>query len=82
MILLHIPTLCYSLLTALGVSYLALSDVSYPTVLGFSFLNELMKEFLGKYPALSVNQARRPYSFIDFSKSFINFKFFIKFVLL
>lgn len=55
------------LLTALGVSYLALSDLSYPTVLGFSFLNELMKEFLGKYLALTVNQARRPYSFIEFN---------------
>lgn len=55
--------------TALGVSYLALTDTSYPTVLGFSYLNELMKEFLGKYEALTVNQARRPYSFIEFNNS-------------
>ncbi|KAK3907999.1 Vesicle-trafficking protein SEC22a [Frankliniella fusca] len=57
------------LLTALGVSYLALTDLAYPTVLGFSFLNELMKEFLGKYLALTVNQARRPYSFIEFNNT-------------
>ncbi|XP_034230932.1 vesicle-trafficking protein SEC22a-like [Thrips palmi] len=65
--MLHTGTHTIYLITGLGVSYLALSDLSYPTVLGFSFLNELMKEFLGKYQALVVNQARRPYSFIDFN---------------
>ncbi|KAJ1522579.1 hypothetical protein ONE63_001764 [Megalurothrips usitatus] len=65
--ILHTGTHTVYLLTALGVSYLALCDSSYPTVLALSFLNELMKEFLGKYQAFAVNQARRPYTFIDFN---------------
>lgn len=50
------------------MTYLALCDSSYPTVLAFSFLNELMREFITKYETVRVNMARRPYSFIEFGK--------------
>lgn len=53
-------------ITTLGVTYLVLCDSSYPTILAFSFLNELMREFVTKYETVRVNMARRPYSFIEF----------------
>uniref|UniRef100_A0A1B6DKY2 Longin domain-containing protein n=1 Tax=Clastoptera arizonana TaxID=38151 RepID=A0A1B6DKY2_9HEMI len=53
-------------ITALGVTYLVLCNSSYPPVLAFSFLNELMREFITKYETVRVNMARRPYSFIEF----------------
>ncbi|XP_054268182.1 vesicle-trafficking protein SEC22a-like [Macrosteles quadrilineatus] len=53
-------------ISALGVTYLALCDSSYPTVLAFSFLSELMRDFITKYETVRINMARRPYSFIEF----------------
>ncbi|XP_039289348.1 vesicle-trafficking protein SEC22a isoform X2 [Nilaparvata lugens] len=53
-------------ISGLGVTYLVLCDSSHPPVLAFSFLNELMKEFITQYDSIRVNLARRPYSFIEF----------------
>ncbi|KAJ9592423.1 hypothetical protein L9F63_015839, partial [Diploptera punctata] len=41
-------------------------ESSYPAVLAFSFLNEIMREFIAKYELPKVNLVRRPYSFIEF----------------
>jgi len=41
---------------------------TYPTVLAFSFLNEIMREFVTKYELTKVNLVRRPYSFIEFGE--------------
>ena len=41
---------------------------SYPSVLAFSFLNELMKEFLTVYDQSKVDSAVRPYSFLQFGE--------------
>ncbi|XP_046387895.1 vesicle-trafficking protein SEC22a-like [Ischnura elegans] len=49
-----------------GVSYLVLCESSYLTVLAFSFLNELAKEFTTRYEERKINESRRPYSFIEF----------------
>uniref|UniRef100_A0A1B6HP08 Longin domain-containing protein n=1 Tax=Homalodisca liturata TaxID=320908 RepID=A0A1B6HP08_9HEMI len=70
----HLPDRCtlylslhsVHFITALGVTYLALCDSSYPTVLAFSFLSELMRDFITKYETVRINMARRPYSFIEF----------------
>ncbi|XP_075224987.1 vesicle-trafficking protein SEC22a-like isoform X2 [Lycorma delicatula] len=53
-------------ITTSGVTYLTLCDSTYPAVLAFSFLNELMREFIVNYETVRVNLARRPYSFIEF----------------
>jgi len=44
-------------------------EATYPSILAFSFLNEIMKEFLTKYELTKVNVVRRPYSFIEFGKT-------------
>ncbi|KAG8233592.1 hypothetical protein J437_LFUL001003 [Ladona fulva] len=49
-----------------GVSYLVLCESSYLTVLAFSFLDELAKEFTSRYDSRKINESRRPYSFIEF----------------
>ncbi|XP_021925127.1 vesicle-trafficking protein SEC22a-like [Zootermopsis nevadensis] len=53
-------------ITTLGLSYFAMCEATYPTVLAFSFLNEIMREFVTKYELNKVNLVRRPYSFIEF----------------
>ncbi|XP_069681170.1 vesicle-trafficking protein SEC22a-like isoform X1 [Periplaneta americana] len=53
-------------ITTLGLSYFAMCEATYPTVLAFSFLNEIMREFITKYELPKVNLVRRPYSFIEF----------------
>lgn len=53
-------------ITALGLTYFAMCEATYPSVLVFSFLNEIMKEFVTKYELAKVNLIRRPYSFIEF----------------
>lgn len=58
-------------ITAIGITFLALCDANYPVVLGFSFLDELMKEFITRYNREKINEVRRPYSFIEFD-SFIH----------
>lgn len=54
--------------TAQGVSYMALCACTYPVVLAFSFLDELVKEFITTYTARDVSIAQRPYSFIQFDR--------------
>lgn len=64
---LHVSTkLSIHFTTSLGVTYLALCEKTYPIVLAFSFLDELVKEFITVYTTQDVNLALRPYSFIQF----------------
>jgi len=53
-------------ITSLGVSFMALCEMNYPPVLAFSFVDELMKEFITLYSTTEVNNALRPYAFIQF----------------
>jgi len=61
--------LCFSFITTLGSSCFAMCEATYPSILAFSFLNEIMREFLTKYELTKVNVVRRPYSFIEFGKT-------------
>lgn len=60
----------FSFITALGLTYFAMCEATYPSVLVFSFLNEIMKEFVTKYELAKVNLIRRPYSFIEFGEAY------------
>lgn len=53
-------------ITTLDLSCFAMCESTYPSILVFSFLNEIMREFLTKYELTKVNVVRRPYSFIEF----------------
>lgn len=50
----------------LDVTFLSLCASTYPTVLAFSFLNELMKEFVTVYNKTKIEHVIRPYSFLEF----------------
>ncbi|ELU14829.1 hypothetical protein CAPTEDRAFT_178637 [Capitella teleta] len=52
--------------STISLAFLVLCEDSYPSVLAFSFLDEIMKEFLINYDASQVQRARRPYAFIEF----------------
>lgn len=58
----------FSFTTTLGVSYMVLCDNTYPVVLAFSFLDELVKEFITAYTTHDVTAVLRPYSLIDFGE--------------
>lgn len=60
----------HRLTTSMGISYMVLCDASYPTVLAWSFLNDMHKEFVSTYQTRHVAAAVRPYAFIDFGKLF------------
>ncbi|XP_029646162.1 vesicle-trafficking protein SEC22a [Octopus sinensis] len=53
-------------ISALNITYSVLCDVSYPSVLAFSFLNDVQREFLLDYDKSKVDAALRPYSLIAF----------------
>lgn len=53
-------------ISSMGVSFLALCEISYQAVLAFSFLDELMREFIVLYNTQQINKAVRPYAFIEF----------------
>ncbi|ESO82206.1 hypothetical protein LOTGIDRAFT_223470 [Lottia gigantea] len=53
--------------SARGLTFLVLTDINYPTVLTFSFLNDLMKEFLQQYRHEKTDVITRPYAYIDFA---------------
>ncbi|KAK3753287.1 hypothetical protein QZH41_015224 [Actinostola sp. cb2023] len=55
---------------AVGVCFMAVCDAAYPTVLAYSFLDEIQREFMVVYQSQDVQRAKRPYSFIEFD-SFI-----------
>ena len=48
-----------------GVCYMCLTEKSYPKRLAFNYLEELLKEFMGKYRD-EVDTASRQYAFIKF----------------
>ncbi|KAK1165898.1 vesicle-trafficking protein SEC22a [Acipenser oxyrinchus oxyrinchus] len=52
--------------SSLGVGYMMVCIESYPSVLAFSFLDELQREFIVSYDTKRISSAVRPYSFIDF----------------
>ncbi|XP_014253148.1 vesicle-trafficking protein SEC22a-like [Cimex lectularius] len=52
--------------TYIGVSYLVLVEYHYSAALAFNFLNDLMKEFIQKYETSKIDNARRPFHFIEF----------------
>jgi len=56
-------------ITSLGVSYVLLCEANYPCVLAFSFLNELMKEFIVLYNTSLINNVVRPYSLMEFDNT-------------
>lgn len=41
---------------------------AYPAVLVFSFIEELQREFMVTFQSREVQQAKRPYSLIEFGK--------------
>lgn len=51
--------------------FLVICEINFAEVLAFSFLDDLKKEFLAKYPKTAVEKAVRPYSFIDFGKMLV-----------
>ncbi|XP_064456844.1 vesicle-trafficking protein SEC22a-like isoform X1 [Ornithodoros turicata] len=53
-------------ISSMGVSFLALCEISYQPVLAFSFLDQLMREFIILYNTHQINKALRPYTFIEF----------------
>ncbi|GAB6030602.1 Vesicle-trafficking protein S22a [Chamberlinius hualienensis] len=57
--------------SSLGVCYMALCENTYPVVLAFSFLDELVKEFITVYTTQEVRTAVRPYSFIHFETTIL-----------
>ncbi|XP_067125399.1 vesicle-trafficking protein SEC22a-like [Centruroides vittatus] len=59
------------IISSLGISFMALCESTYPPVLAFSFLDELMREFITTYDTSSLNSIIRPYAFIEFD-SFIH----------
>ncbi|PSN43972.1 Vesicle-trafficking protein SEC22a [Blattella germanica] len=63
---LSLGTYTIHFITTLGITFFVMCESTYPTVLAFSFLNEIMKEFVTKYQLPRVNIVRRPYSFIEF----------------
>ncbi|KAK7602239.1 hypothetical protein V9T40_009680 [Parthenolecanium corni] len=63
---LQLPSHSVYFISYLGVTYLTLCASSYPTVLAFSFLNELMKEFITLYNKNKIFDVVRPYSFLEF----------------
>ncbi|XP_051567096.1 vesicle-trafficking protein SEC22a isoform X2 [Myxocyprinus asiaticus] len=52
--------------SSLGVGYLMVCTENYPSVLAFSFLDELQREFIVTYDTKRINSALRPFSFIEF----------------
>ncbi len=64
---------CFSFISYLDVTYLVLCASSYPTVLAFSFLNELMKEFISLYNKTEIHNVVRPYCFLNFGKYHLYF---------
>ena len=61
-----------SLISALNVGYMVLTEKNYPDVLAFSFLEETQKEFLLTYENNIIQSATRPYKFIEFGKKYID----------
>ncbi|XP_041365906.1 vesicle-trafficking protein SEC22a-like [Gigantopelta aegis] len=53
-------------ISALGLTFSVICDSSYPTVLAFSFLDEIQKEFLQQYETEKREKATRPYTFVEF----------------
>lgn len=58
----------FSFVKAVGVCFLAVCEAVYPTVLAYSFLDEIQREFMVAYQSQDVQRAKRPYSFIEFGK--------------
>ncbi|KAK6165252.1 hypothetical protein SNE40_022212 [Patella caerulea] len=54
-------------ISAIGLTFLVLTDASYPPVLAFSFLNEIMKEFLQEHDHKTAENISRPYAYINFA---------------
>ncbi|MGH0156236.1 UNVERIFIED_CONTAM: hypothetical protein FKN15_065286 [Acipenser sinensis] len=53
--------------SSLGVGYMMVCMESYPSVLAFSFLDELQREFIVSSDTKRISSAVRPYSFIEFA---------------
>lgn len=58
-------SLSSSYLIADNVTYLVITDKSYPRKLAFSYLDEISKEFQVSYGA-KVDTVRKPYAFVGF----------------
>lgn len=63
---LYLGNVSIYLTSCLGISYVVMTEPHYPPALAYSFLKELMIEFAQRYSQLRVDQARRPYEFIEF----------------
>lgn len=53
-------------ISALGIIYLVVCDSTYPTVLAFSYLDEIQKDFLLNFEKQKINSSSRPYDLIEF----------------
>lgn len=70
----HYPTRCAMqcgnhivyFVKALGVCFMTVCERAYPAVLVFSFIEELQREFMVTFQSREVQQAKRPYSLIEF----------------
>jgi SEC22 vesicle trafficking protein A/C len=58
----------FSFVKAVGVCFMAVCEATYPTILAFSFLDDIQREFMVAYQSKDVQRAKRPYSFIEFGK--------------
>ncbi|CAG0887937.1 unnamed protein product [Darwinula stevensoni] len=59
---------------SVGVACMSLSESNYPCALAFSFLNELLKEFIQRYDKYRVSTAQRPYAFIEFDETILRLR--------
>ncbi|CAH1789214.1 unnamed protein product [Owenia fusiformis] len=53
-------------ITSLGLCFMTVCEGSYPSVLAFSFLEEIQREFIMTYDHTEVQTLVRPYTYIDF----------------
>ena len=58
----------FSFVKAIGVCFMTVCESSYPSVLAFSFLDEIQREFTTNFQSQDVQRVIRPYSFIEFGK--------------
>lgn len=64
--IMHVGRFNVCFTTEADVCFLMICETTFATVLAYSFLDDLKKEFLGQYTRGAVEKAIRPYSFIEF----------------
>ncbi|BES87455.1 SEC22 vesicle trafficking protein homolog A (S. cerevisiae) [Nesidiocoris tenuis] len=67
--LLQLKDFTIYMMKARGITFLVMTEFHYPVALAFSFLTELMKEFIQQYEPAKLISAKRPYHFIEFDST-------------